>query len=85
MKFQDANLQVDEKSSFKHSPSYTLPSFSKNTSRDYFFQRVFESERAQFLSDKGVACNLHVQLQFLQVNSMLKMQLGVFLSIVFIK
>ena len=33
MKFRDANLQVHEKSSFAHPPSYILPSLSKNTSR----------------------------------------------------
>ena len=33
MKLRDANLQVNEKNSFTHSPSCILPSFSKNTSR----------------------------------------------------
>ena len=49
MKLRDANLQVNEKNSFTHPPSYILSSFSQNT-HDYFFRRGFESVRAQFVS-----------------------------------
>ena len=49
MKLRDGNLQVNEKNSFSHLHSCILPSFSQNT-HDYFSQRGFESEPAQFLS-----------------------------------
>ena len=52
MKFRDANLQADEKSSFTH-PHILLHVFCLHFLRihhNYFFQRVFESVRAQFLS-----------------------------------
>ena len=152
MKFRDANLQVDEKSSFTHPPSYTeavvqrcsvkkdvlrnfakfigkhlcqnlnfieteilalvfscefheisknaflhraplvaasacsLPSFSKNTSRLLLPKSLWKcASTISFRKYKRVTCNLPVQLQFLEVKSMLKMQLDVFLGTVFIK
>ena len=59
MKLRDAKLcklQVNEKNSSTHTPSCILPSFS----HDYFFQRGFESVKAQFLSGNinGKLCYL---------------------------
>ena len=69
MKFRDANLQVDEKSSFTHPPSCILPSFSKNTSRLLLPKSLWKcASTISFRKYKRVACNLPVQLQFLQVN-----------------
>ena len=69
MKFRDANLQIDEKISFIHPPSYTLPSFSKNTSRLLLRKslRKFTST-ISFRKYKRATCNLPVQLRFFQVN-----------------
>ena len=49
MKLRDANLQVNEKSSFSHLHSCILPSFPQDT-HDGFSGRGFESEPAQILS-----------------------------------
>ena len=49
MKLRDANLEVNVKNSFSHLHSCSLPSFSQNT-HDYFSQKGFESEPAQYLS-----------------------------------
>ena len=71
MKFRDANLQVDEKSSFTHRPSCILPSFSKNTSRLLLPKGLGRSKCAStvsFRKYKRVTCKLPVQLQFLQAN-----------------
>ena len=69
MKFRDANLQVDEKSSFTHPPSCILPSFSKNTSRLLLPKSLWKcASIISFRKYKRVTCNLPVQLKFLQVN-----------------
>ena len=69
MKFRDANLQVDEKSSYTHPPSCILPSFSKNTSRLLLPKSLWKcASTVTFREYKWVTCNLSVQLQVLPVN-----------------
>ena len=69
MKFRDANLQVDKKSSFTHPPSCILPSFSKSTSRLLLPKSLWKSASTiSFRKYKRVTCKLPVQLQSLQVN-----------------
>ena len=82
MKFRDANLQVDEKSSFTHSPSCILPSFSKNISQLLLPKSLWKcASTISFRKYKRVTCNLPVQLQFLQVNFLhVEDAIGQFLS-----
>ena len=54
MKLRDANLQVNDKNSFTHPPSYILHSFSKNTSRLLFPKSLCRSSRPDVFYEKGV-------------------------------
>ena len=54
MKLRDANLQVNDKNSFTHPPSYILHSFSKNTSRLLFPKSLCRSSRLDVFYEKGV-------------------------------
>ena len=87
MKLRDANLETNEKNSFTYPGSCILFSFYENTSR-YFFRRVLESVRPQFLS-RNIAGLLVIYLfnedSAKSTFSMLSMQLQVLLSTAFVK
>ena len=62
MKLRDANLQVNEKSSFTHPPSCTLSSFSKNTSRLLLPRSLWKrANTICFRKYERVTCNVPVQ------------------------